>query len=92
MRIGDRIKSFESSAGTVLLFNMIFSECPLTGHHDTDIVEIGEITKATTTRLITINNKSFEHKFERRLESEDIILSDGTNITDDDYFWLCNFV
>ena len=70
--IGDRISAFENSdIQTISTFNRIFPDCQLTEFDKWCSIEIGEITKNETTRLLTIaGNIKIEWDLTQKLKSE----------------------
>jgi len=91
--IGDRLSKFDNlEEQTVRTFNRLFDEVPLTGHKDTDIVSIGDLTANAVTRQLLINNIATEHCFVRRTASEDDYIDLGDNSIIDDPEWLLYFV
>ena len=54
--IGAKINDFDNSDCTVKTFNSIFKASKLRGVNDSDLVEIGEIHSAGTTRFIKIGD------------------------------------
>ena len=80
--IGTRINLFDSLlVSSVYEFNLLFKDVPLTGFNDSDSVTIGEISKVSTMRLVTINNETIEHSFVRRTKSEE----DYLDFNDDEF-------
>ena len=69
--IGDRINEFENGlTQNVKSFNIIFREVPIVGFKDTDEVSIGDITKGSCIRLLSVAESNIEHDFQRKLASE----------------------
>lgn len=82
--IGDRLNIFDNNQDqSVRTFNILFTEVPLTGFNETDIVSIGELTINATTRILLINNIVTEHSFVRRLSSENDYIDDLATDTDE---------